>query len=235
VTPRSRSTLPADRRLPSGRHTLPREFVVSSQRDRLLDAMAEACAEHGYAAVSVAEVVRRAQVSRSAFYELVRDKEGCFLAAYDTILGRFVQDVVAACRVDGDELAWVDQMRVGLLTALRFMAAEPAFARMCVVDVFAAGPAALERYRSAVRVIATFVDAGRAETPGRADQPARVAVAVVEGAALVIRDEILAGRTDTLPDIAPDLLYTLLAPYLDRDEALRQVGRIDTTDLPPRS
>ena len=36
-------------RLPSGRHNLPREFVVTSQRDRLLDSMAQACAEKRYA------------------------------------------------------------------------------------------------------------------------------------------------------------------------------------------
>ena len=48
-------------RLPSGRHNLPREFVVRSQRDRLLDSMAQACAEKRYAEVSVADIVSRAR------------------------------------------------------------------------------------------------------------------------------------------------------------------------------
>ena len=73
--------------LPSGRHNLPREFVVTSQRDRLLDSMAQACAEKRYAEVSVADIVSRARVSRSTFYEIFPDKEACFLAAYDAILG----------------------------------------------------------------------------------------------------------------------------------------------------
>ena len=135
-------------RLPSGRHNLPREFVVTSQRDRLLDSMAQACAEKRYAEVSVADIVSRARVSRSTFYEIFPDKEACFLAAYDAILGRFVTEVIKAC--DDPNLTWPEMIELGIEASLRFLAAEPAFARMCIVDMFSAGPAALERYRSPV-------------------------------------------------------------------------------------
>lgn len=205
-------------RLPSGRHNLPREFVVSSQRDRLLDSMAEACAEKRYAEVSVADIVARARVSRSTFYEIFPDKESCFLAAYDAILGRFVTEVIRACQ--RPELTWPDQVERGIETGLGFLAAEPAFARMCIVDLFSAGPAALERYLSAVRLIAAFIDSGRTHMPGREEVPPSVASMVVGGAAVVIRAEIVAERTEYLPEVGPDILYTLLVPYLDRAEAL---------------
>lgn len=105
-------------RLPSGRHNLPREFVVNSQRDRLLDSMAEACAGKRYAEVSVADVVDRAKVSRSTFYEIFPDKEACFLATYDAILGRFVAEVIRAAR--GPDLDWPDQIEAGVETRLAF-------------------------------------------------------------------------------------------------------------------
>jgi AcrR family transcriptional regulator len=204
--------------LPSGRHNLPREFVVTSQRDRLLDAMAQACAEKRYAEVSVADIVAQARVSRSTFYEIFPDKEACFLAAYDAILGRFVTEVIKAC-ADPD-LTWPEQIELGIEAALGFLAAEPAFARMCIVDMFSAGPSALERYLSAVRLIANFVDGGRTQNADREDVPKSIATMLVSGAAVVIRAEIVSERTQHLPEVGPDLLFSLLVPYMDREEAL---------------
>jgi AcrR family transcriptional regulator len=209
--------------LPSGRHNLPREFVVTSQRDRLLDAMAESCTEKRYAEVSVADIVARARVSRSTFYEIFPDKEACFLAAYDAILGRFVTGVIKACQ--DPALTWPEQIELGIEAALDFLAAEPAFARMCIVDMFSAGPSALERYLSAVRLIATFVDGGRTQMPGREEVPRSIATMSVSGAAVVIRAEIVDERTEYLPEVGPDILFSLLVPYLDREEALARSER----------
>src|SRR2546422_8181420 len=70
-------------KVPRGRHGLSREDVERSQRERMLRAMAEAVSELGYANTPVAEVLRRAGVSRETFYEQFANKEDCFLAAYD--------------------------------------------------------------------------------------------------------------------------------------------------------
>src|SRR4051794_32391335 len=72
------------RSLPRGPHGLAREVVAASQRGRLIDAIAHVVAEKGYARTTVADVIERAGVSRKTFYEHFRDKETCFLAAYDT-------------------------------------------------------------------------------------------------------------------------------------------------------
>lgn len=217
----------APSRLPSGRHNLPREFVVSSQRDRLLDSMAQACAEKRYAEVSVADIVSRARVSRSTFYEIFPDKEACFLAAYDAILGRFVTEVIKACQ--DPELTWPEMIERGIATSLSFLAAEPAFARMCIVDMFSAGPSALERYLSAVRLIAAFVDQGREMMPGRKEVPQSISSMVVGGAAVVIRAEIVDERTEFLPNVGPDLLYSILVPYMEQEAALECSERYAAT------
>lgn len=213
----------APARLPSGRHNLPREFVVRSQRDRLLDSMAQACTEKRYAEVSVADIVSRARVSRSTFYEIFPDKEACFLAAYDAILGRFVSEVIRACQ--DPDMTWPEQIEVGIETSLTFLAAEPAFARMCIVDMFSAGPAALERYLSAIRLISSFVDGARDRMPGMEDVPTSVSGMVVGGAAVVIRGEIVDERTEDLLDVGPDLLYAILSQYMDQGEALERAER----------
>src|SRR5258707_2850574 len=69
--------------LPRGRHAAPPEVVWESQRGRMLEAMALAVAEKGYAATAVADVIARAGVSRKTFYEHFANREACFLAAYD--------------------------------------------------------------------------------------------------------------------------------------------------------
>ena len=102
--------------------------------------MAQAVAEHGYGATTVAHVVALAGVSRKTFYEHFGGKEDCFLALYDTgiayVLGRIVEVV-------GDEaLARDPHARVlaGLETFLGVLAEEPAFSRAIIVEVHAAGP-----------------------------------------------------------------------------------------------
>ena len=66
-------------RLPSGRHGLPRAYVVRSQRERLLEAMVRVAAAKGYEATTVTDVIEVAGVSRATFYEMFDDKAACFL------------------------------------------------------------------------------------------------------------------------------------------------------------
>ena len=205
--------------LPAGRHSLPREFVLRSQRDRMLDAMAQVCASEGYGGATVAAVIAVAGVSRKTFYEQFRDREDCFLAAYDVILAQFLGKVIAAYRQP--ELDWPERVGAAIEALLAFLAAEPAFARMCIVEVLAAGERAIERYSSAVLALAGLLDEGRARMPNPDQVPATVAGAVIEGGAFLIREQILAGRTEQLEALLPDITYAALVPYLGQDEALR--------------
>lgn len=204
--------------LPAGPHNLPREFVLRSQRDRMLDAMAQVCASEGYGGATVATVIAGAGVSRKTFYEQFRDREDCFLAAYDAILAQFLGKVTAAYRQP--ELDWPVRVRAAIEALLAFLAAEPAFARMCIVEVLAAGERAIERYNAAVRALASLLDEGRARLPNPDEVPATMAGALIEGGAFLIREQILAGRTEQLEMLLPDITYAALVPYLGQDEAL---------------
>ncbi|MCW2988568.1 MAG: transcriptional repressor BetI, partial [Solirubrobacterales bacterium] len=83
-------------RPPRGRHGLPPEVVARSQRDRLLEATMQVVAEKGYAATTVADLTKRAGISRTTFYELFADKEACFLAAYDNAVDGLVRRIAVA-------------------------------------------------------------------------------------------------------------------------------------------
>ena len=147
----------AGRALPRGPHGLSREEVEESQRARLLQATTEAVAEQGYVKTTVADILARAGVSRATFYQLFRDKEDCFLAAYqanaELVTGAMTAELTRV-RESGerDPLARLDRVLGVYLSALR---GAPALARVFLVEVYAAGPVAIEQRRASLE---GFVD-----------------------------------------------------------------------------
>ena len=57
------------------------------------------------------------------------------------------------------------------------------------------------------------------------EAPASIAGMLVGGAAVVIRAGIVEDRTGRLPEVGPDLVYSILVSYMDRDEALTRSER----------
>ena len=109
--------------LPRGRSRLPLSAVRASQRERLLRSVIAAISESGYLAVTVADIVRGARVSRAAFYAHFADKEDCFLAA--TAEGRelMIARVVSATRGLPAEACDEEVLRVACRAYLAFLAA----------------------------------------------------------------------------------------------------------------
>jgi AcrR family transcriptional regulator len=132
------------RRLPRGTHGLDRSLVAASQHTRLLEAAGRAVAEKGYAATTIDDIVRGAGVSKKTFYEHFQDKLGCFLAAYEAASDELYEHVRAA--QDSNAASdWLARTHAGIHAYLRWLAAEPALARVFLVEVAAAGPEALAR------------------------------------------------------------------------------------------
>lgn len=135
------------RALPKGRHSLSREEVASSQRLRLIQAAVDLGAEHGFATLTLADIVRHARVARSTFYEHFGDKQQCFLAAYDYAAERVLQEVlVPDPREAGDERSLVQAYMARML---KLCLQEPGLVRLVAADAEALGPAAAEQQRAA--------------------------------------------------------------------------------------
>ena len=136
------------RRLPRGTHGLDPSLVAASQRTRLLEATGRAVADKGYAATTIEDIVRGAGVSKKTFYEHFADKLDCFLAAYEAASDELLEHVRGAQDAPADAAggaAWLARTRAGIHAYLRWLAAEPALARVFLIEVAAAGPDALER------------------------------------------------------------------------------------------
>ena len=118
---------------------------AGAQRARLLEGMAQAVAEKGYAAATVADAVRLARVSRGTFYALFASKEACFLESYrhgvDVLVDRVAPPSAPRTATGSRACA------PGLRAYLRTLAGEPRFARTHLLEVHAAGPARAGRAR----------------------------------------------------------------------------------------
>lgn len=215
-------------RLPRGRHGLPRRFIVHNQRERMLVAVAEAVAEQGYPTTTVADIIARARLSRRTFYEHFADKQECFLAAYDTVVEQMLRGIRHAYEHGGRR--WTDRVHAGLRAFVSYLAAEPAFARMCIVEVVAAGPEARSRRDAAMRTFIEFLEPGREQAPRGVVVPPLAGEIVVGGIYEVIYARLLRDAAGDLTELLPELLYCALVPYVGHRAAARAVRDAQARD-----
>jgi AcrR family transcriptional regulator len=196
-----------------------------NERERLIAAMAASCAERGYAATRVDDVIVAAKVSRASFDQNFAGKADCALAAVGQILAEITREVASATTPERND--W--EKLIGAVRALlELMAARPSAARLaCGEARFESPPGAYVLYESGIRVLVAMLD--RSRTYATASPPPSATRGAIGGAEALIRRELLAGRPERLPDLLPDIVYGLLVPYLDQQEALRYMERTRET------
>jgi AcrR family transcriptional regulator len=201
--------------LPRGRSRLPVPAVHASQRERLLRAAVAAIADKGYPAVTVADIVHRAKVSRAAFYLHFRGREDCFLAATrrgGQLLFGHVNEASRAVPADTPD---EEVLRAGCRAFLGFLADEPAFARVFYIDMPAAGPVAVERLEAAgcrfAEINARWHRRARTRHPDWPAVPDEAYQALAGATAELVRSWVSAGKTDALPELEDTLVALHLA------------------------
>jgi AcrR family transcriptional regulator len=194
---------------------------TETRREAILEAMVRVVGREGYKATSVADVIEEADTSRTTFYKYFDDKHDCFLAAYDMVVDRVVEEVVASC--DGTQ-DWVERVRIGLTTIVDLFALEPALARTAIVEVAAAGADARRRHWDAVSKFTEFLEEGK-EVAGDRELPDNIALMAAGAVSGLIFDELLTGRAERLPKLLPELLFALLVPYIGPGAATEEMRR----------
>jgi AcrR family transcriptional regulator len=208
------------RRLPRGRHALAREEVERIQRSRLCAAMAEVMAEKGYVATTVADVLRRSGVSRQSFYRVFDDKLDCFMNAFavgSDVLIRRLLEVVGADEhgVPGPEVAGdpVGRFERALTAYLEVLATELPYARLFLVEVYAAGPAAIQRRTD----LQGTISAALADLLGVTDDAGRFTCQMIIAATST-------QVTKPVADNDPEALRAIGPPLIDHVRLLWKAG-----------
>jgi len=201
--------------LPRGRSRLPARAVRASQVERLCRAAIAAVAEAGYADVTVADIVRRAKVSRVAFYAHFRTKEDCFLAATREGGQLLADRVTAATRAVPPDTPDEEVLRAACRAFLQFVTDEPAWARVFYIDMPTAGPRAVARFDAAERrfaeMTATWHRRARARHPDWPAVPDDVYLALEGAIAKLVRTAVRNGQAAALPEMEDTLLALHLA------------------------
>jgi AcrR family transcriptional regulator len=200
--------------IPPGRHTLLPDEVKARQRERLLRAMGQCVCERGYAETTIADVVRVARTSRTAFYKHFADKEECFLEAYAQMTSGRIE---ASLKAAGDVADWQAKLDVGIETYFRWMAEHPEVAVTTVVEVHCAGRRALEARREALTGWARTI-AGVAWLARKAGEDVQIdeasCMAIVLTSEAYVHDYALSSRLEQVAERAPavqDLARSLFA------------------------
>lgn len=205
-------------RLPRGRHGLPRELVERSQRERLLAAVVRVTASKGYDATSVADILEEAGVGRESFYELFDDKLSCLLMAHAVLVDHLEATVKAAYDEPGP---WADRVRKSVAAMLEWFAADPAAAKVTLVELAAVGSVARERFQEHFRRFTKLLEDGYDEAEVGSARPHAPELAISAGIARVY-EEVISGRTAELPSLLPELTYEVLVPFVGEEAARAQ-------------
>lgn len=191
------------------RPELPREFVASHKRRRMMEAVAELTAENGYEATKIADIVRRAAVARKTLYDNFDGKEDLFLSAVNSTLTEMREAIEAGCaEADASPEAAIV---AGLEAALDFIAENPAAAKMCMLEAISATPSSARLYDAGVRDCVQLL---RAHAPSDARLPATIEESLVGGVAWILQLKIRKGEAEEAPELLPELSQFVLSPYL---------------------
>lgn len=195
--------------------TIPLDISERTQRRRIIDAMIKCCGEKTYAATTIADIVKRASISRTTFYKRFPNKRACFDGALDHCL-EVLRVTAAAAHERSDPPA--EAVRKAAAAILGVMAAQPALAQLVMGDAITVEPAFVERYRQQVipALEGLWDSAGE---PMRAYADPRLAFGRAQ---VLIFSQIAAGRTAQLPDLLPEIVYIALLPFAGHDEAVRE-------------
>jgi AcrR family transcriptional regulator len=190
-------------------------FASYSPEQRIIRGFAAAVADKGYPATTIADVAAAASISQTTFYEYFDGKGDALTAALDSSGAQLVAAVMPTVKRIDD---WRTAVRVGFEEICGFFAAEPDFAALRMVEVYAAGPEAIvERDVTGRQIVTSLL---RPATEHGDVEASHLVLEATIGAILgVFFEAIHNGKAADLPRLAPFLTYFTLAPFVGAEEA----------------
>lgn len=186
------------------------EVRARQYRARLLDALSEVISEEGYGGVTVAEVVRRARVSKRTFYEQFETKEESLLALYEAQTGRVLDAVRAAMQSapPGEQ-----RVEAGVRTYLETLQSRPGQVRTLTLEILHLGERGLATRRRAMRRFADLVLREIDDARDGTRRSEAIATALTGGVNELVLEAIEEDRVDSLSELT-EAVVDLYRPFL---------------------
>jgi AcrR family transcriptional regulator len=199
--------------------------MEGARRDALLRAMLVELGEKGYGEVSVERALRTADVSAAEFEAEFGGKDECLFAAYDDLMGQVLAHTTAGCDA---ESAWPERVRDGLTALLALAAAEPEMAKVVTRAFPGIRPATYQRYVDLLGSFLPYMEEGREYSEVEDELPGEVELLAVGAAEAIIFGEVDAGRAERLPKMMPEILFSVLVPFIGPDRAADEMRNAAT-------
>lgn len=186
---------------------------LTRHRHRLLEGMARAVAEKGYAETTIADIVRAAAVSRRTFYEHFATKPECLIALYEAASHGALKVLREALDPGRD---WQDHVEQAMAAYFGCLAQNPPLVRTLFIEILGLGAAGLAARRRVNDEIVDFmllvINRGR----GRRPLPREMAMAIVGGVNELVLNAIETGQVEHLRDLAMPAVELIRAVTRDR-------------------
>lgn len=191
---------------------------MTGKRQRILRGMLLSVGTHGYERTTVQDAITNAGLYRQAFYDNFEDKQGCYLQAIDAGAA-WIE--LAMRQAAAGEATWRGRLRGALGGLLTYLDEQPEIGRALIVEVHAAGPAAVEKRTEAMERAAAMMDLAREESEDAA--PAISAEAVVAGILAVLHTRLAARQEEGFAQLLPELMYLAVLPYFGAEVAAAEM------------
>lgn len=170
-------------------------------------------AEHGYANTTVEMVCKLAVMSPRTFYAHFSSKDDALFAAIDSASAQLIAAIMPNFRRNAD---WTQGVRAAFGDFFGFLASRPTMTKLLMVEIYGAGPAALERREEALRPLQLLLAEGRARVP---QVPPIAIQAIAGGVYRLTYKQIRESGPESLPYLAPICTYMTLAPFIGAEAA----------------
>ncbi len=130
------------------------ESTPSTHRGRLFEGMARAVAAQGFAACTIADIVREAAVSRRTFYEHFQTKADCLIAMYESASRNALRQLSAML---DPSRHWQHQVEGAMAAYLGVLADNPIVLRALFIDILSLGTEGLAARRRVNSEVADFL------------------------------------------------------------------------------
>jgi AcrR family transcriptional regulator len=188
-----------------------------NQRERILFACAQCCYEHGYAQMTIADIVSGAAVSRAVFYEHFHDKQSAALAMLEQ---GFELTITNAARAFFAQESWPERVWAAARALCEAHATHPAQLHGCFVEYATMGPAAVQLTHDRLMAFTLLLEDGYHQRPQAERLPRTVSELVVSLLLeLPYREMRRRKPPERFYELLPLLNYLCIAPFIGPPEA----------------
>ncbi len=199
----------------TGRSPRPRPESLDTRdnADRAMRAFTAVVAAEGYANATVEQAVNHASMSATTFYAYFRNKEDVLMAVIDSAGAQMVAAAMPAARRASD---WPRAVRAGLEALFNFLASRPALARLMLMEVYVAGPGAMEGRANALKSLGHSLTLNSRLTSNNLE----LTTEMIEGCILTLAYQRIRDLgPEALPGLVPICTYIALTPFVGAEQA----------------